>query len=97
MVKKLLGNFILSTIIITILQAEVDIEYTPTKPRLTRAKAANLKWPPRTGDTRKIRKTKKQQKGKKKKKAIAYDKDGFEIFDESLIPAFEPPHVWIVH
>jgi hypothetical protein len=98
MVKKIVGNFILTIIIIMyvsiILQVEVNIEYTPPpKRRLTRATTANLKSPLRTSDTRKIRKAKIQQMGKKKKKSLLMTRMASRYLMNHLLLCLNLPHV----
>jgi hypothetical protein len=50
------------------MQVELDIEYTPPIPRLTRARSNQLKSPLRMEETRQIRKQKKQKNKKEKER-----------------------------
>lgn len=106
MVKETVSNFIRIIVIYKIsinryydvlndyLQDKVDIEYTPPKPRLTRAKVVQLKSPLRIDETRGIRKGKKQQKGKKK--SLLTTRMASRYLINLLFLCLNPLHDWVV-
>lgn len=107
MVKETVSNFIRIIVIYKIsinryydvlndyLQDKVDIEYTPPKPCLTRAKVVQLKSPLRIDETRGIRKQ-KTTKGKKKKKSLLTTRMASRYLINLLFLCLNPLHDWVV-